>query len=52
MTEETPKAYWIPDELQKIIDRIPGGATPFVKKYQRDEKVIAVSFLRLSPEAL
>ncbi|HEX5037650.1 MAG TPA: acyl-CoA reductase [bacterium] len=52
MTEETPKAYWIPEELQKILDRIPGGTTPFVKKYQRGDKDIAVSFLRLSPEAL
>lgn len=52
MTDELAKAYWIPEELQTIIDRIPGGATPFVKKYQRDEKTIAVSFLRLSPEAL
>lgn len=52
MTDELAKAYWIPEELQTIIDRIPGGATPFVKKYQRDDKIIAVSFLRLSPEAL
>lgn len=52
MTEELAKAHWLAPDLQRVVDAIPGGSTPFVKKYEREGRSIAVAFQRLSPEAI
>lgn len=46
-----PEACWLPPELRQLIDAMPGGATPFRKRYDHDDEHLEVGFERLSPAA-
>ncbi|HEX3758660.1 MAG TPA: acyl-CoA reductase [Kofleriaceae bacterium] len=49
---EPPAACWLPPELRAAIDAMPGGATPYRKRYDHDDQHLEVVFERLSPDAL
>jgi hypothetical protein len=46
-----PSACWLPPELRAIVDALPGGSTPFLKRYEHDDEQVEVAFERLSAEA-
>ena len=52
MKQVTTQACWFPPELLTQLDAMPGGRTPFIKRYQRNDKTLDVTFERLSKEAL
>lgn len=45
-------ACWLPPRLREAIDALPGGSTPYRKRYDHDGEHVEVAFERLSPEAL
>lgn len=45
-------ACWLPPQLRDAIDAMPGGATPYRKRYDHDDQHIEVVFERLSLDAL
>ena len=45
-------ACWLPPGLRETIDALPGGSTPFLRRYEHDDEHVEVMFERLSPEAL
>jgi len=49
---EAPAACWLPPELRAAIDALPGGVTPYRKRYDHDDQHLEVVFERLSPDAL
>ena len=49
---DAASACWLPPELRAAIDAMPGGATPYRKRYDHDDRHLEVVFERLSPEAL
>jgi len=50
--DATPAACWLPPGLREAIDALPGGSTPYRKRYDHDDEHREVVFERLSPEAL
>src|SRR5262245_20784472 len=52
MRDEPSQAYWLSPDLKRVLDAVPGGATSFVKTYEKNGRTVAISFLRLSPQAL
>jgi Acyl-CoA reductase (LuxC) len=47
-----PAACWLPPDLRREIDAMPGGSTVYRKRYDHDDEHMEVEFERLSPEAL
>ncbi len=45
-------ACWLPPDLREIVDALPGGSTPFVRRYEHDNRQVEVMFERLSAAAL
>ena len=50
-TRDVAAACWLPPGLRKAIDAMPGGSTPYRKRYDHDDEHREVVFERLSPEA-
>lgn len=46
-----PEACWLPPELRKIVDAMPGAVTRWKKRYDHDDEHLEVGFERLSAEA-
>lgn len=49
--ERLPQACWLPPELRDKLAAMPGGVTPFRKRYEHDDARREVVFERLSPAA-
>jgi hypothetical protein len=45
-------ACWLPPGLREQIDALPGGSTPFLRRYEHDDEHVQVMFERLSAAAL
>lgn len=50
-TRDVAAACWLPPDLREVIDAMPGGSTPYRKRYDHDDEHREVVFERLSPEA-